>query len=168
MSVWSFELSVPPNVSQLDALNEYQIRDLLANPESVHVFANEISGTLREMRNQQQMEIGRIAKRNLEHKKEIKAITALNEQIRDEIQSLSEVHGNLQQRKGKIMGRFSKGNINKLLDTKIDELNGEHDEIKEKLENDEISMVIFLKRLIENRRKFHLLTIKQEKYNQLH
>ena len=99
----ALQLSIPDRISQIDVLSEEQIKEILAHPDKIKRFAADIGSTLKEMREQQQTEIRRIAQSNLDKKQEIDTIADKNKQIREEIDTLSAMNNSLQERKDKVL-----------------------------------------------------------------
>eukprot|EP01083_Nonionella_stella_P030926 84756_1 len=161
-------LTIPQHIEQLDCLNEEEIKELLDNPQLIQHFAYDISSTLREMREHQQSEIMRIAHQNLNKKEEIDLSIQNNQEVRNDVDELTAIHDSLQDKEQQVLQKYGKDKINAAFNKAMDALNNECDSLKQKYENDEVSLIAFIKQFTENKRMYHLLCIKQEKYNEFY
>eukprot|EP01084_Bolivina_argentea_P137098 241433_1 len=136
----SFELSVPSRIDQLNELNEEEIKEMIKTPKLIKHFASDVAETLREMREQQQMEILRIAKSNLNKKNEIDASSTDNSALRNEIDELTAIYNNLQQRKEQVLQKFSRDKINQAINKETEKLNEQCETITDKFESNKIQV----------------------------
>ena len=103
----ALKLTIPDRISQLDDLNDEQLKEMLDNPKMIQIFATDVAATLCEMRQHQQAEILRIAKSNLENKNNIETIMNTNNELRNEVDTLTAIYNSLKQRRDDVLKVFN-------------------------------------------------------------
>ena len=161
----SIKFSIPNKIDKLEQLSKEQIDEMVKEDKLIEEFAYSVASGLREMRDQQQNEILRVARSNLSKKEEIKKIDVEVQALREEIDTLTTYYLDLKQRQDKELQKFSKQRLNQELNKEIEKSDELTNELKEKFDEGDLAPVAFVKKYVKERKKYHLLQIKKEKLN---
>lgn len=162
----TLQISIPNKLDQLNKLSAQQIEEMVAEDRLIEDFAYQIaSGGIREMREQQQNEVLRVAQQNMKQKEFILEEDQEIQGLRSEIDALSLRYNDLKGRQDKELQKFSKSKLNKELDREIAASDEKTNELKDKFDEGDLPPVGFVKKYVKERTHYHLLQIKKEKLN---
>merc|ERR1712130_768921 len=165
LDMGSIKFSIPQKIDKLEQLSTEQIDEMVKEPKLIEEFAYSIASGLREMRDQQQNEILRIARSNLSKKEEILKKDQEVQALRKEIDALSLRYNNLKVRQDKELQKFSKQRLNKELNKEIEGSDEKTNELKDKFDEGDLPPVGFIKKYVRERKYYHQLSMKKEKLN---
>lgn len=165
LDMGSIKFSIPQKIDKLEQLSTEQIDEMVKEPKLIEEFAYSIASGLREMRDQQQNEILRIARSNLSKKEEILKKDQEVQALRKEIDALSLRYNDLKARQDKELQKFSKQRLNKELNKEIEKSDQLTNDLKDKFDEGDLAPVAFIKKYVKERKRYHLLQIKKEKLN---
>eukprot|EP01083_Nonionella_stella_P067573 178813_1 len=165
LDMQTIKFSIPQTIDKLEQLSPTQIDEMVKEPKLIEEFAYSVASGLREMRDQQQNEILRIARSNIAKKEEILTKDREVKELRQEIDTLSTIYKDLKARQEKELQKFSKQRLNKELNKAIEDSDDQTTQIKDKFDEGDMAPVAFIKKYIRERAKYHTLLIKKEKLN---
>lgn len=165
LDMQTIKFSIPQNIDAFEQLSMEQIDEMSKEPKLLQEFAYSVASGLREMREQQQTEILRIANSNLAKKQEILSTDKEVQALKREIDALSTKYSDLKSRQDKELQKFSKQRLNKELNKKIEASDEKTNEIKDKFDEGDLPPVGFIKKYVRERTYYHQLSIKKEKLN---
>ena len=165
LDMQTIKFSIPKRIDAFEQLSIEQIDEMGKEPKLMQEFAYSVASGLREMRDQQQTEILRIAKSNLAKKEEILKTDKEVQALKGEIDTLSAYYKNLKVRQDKELQKFSKQRLNKELNKKIEASDEKTNELKDKFDEGDLPPVGFIKKYVRERKYYHQLSIKKEKLN---
>jgi len=165
LNMETIKISIPQKVPQIEQLSRERIEEMVSEDKLIEEFAYSVAQGIREMREQQQNEVLRLAKANLTQKefllREDKEIQAL----RSEIDALSLRYNDVKGRQDKELQKFSKPKLNQLLNQEIAASDEKTNELRDKFDEGDLPPIGFVKKYVKERTHYHLLQIKKEKLN---
>jgi len=165
LNMETLTISVPVKVQQINQLSAEQIEEMLKEDKLIEEFAYGVASGIREMREQQQNEVLRVAKQNMKQKEFILAEDKEIQELRSEIDTLSLRYNDLKGRQDKELQKFSASILNKELDQEIAASDEKTNELRDKFDEGDLPPIGFVKKYVKERTQYHLLQIKKEKLN---
>ena len=138
MNMETLTISVPVKVQQINQLSAEQIEEMLKEDKLIEEFAYGVASGIREMREQQQNEVLRVAKQNMKQKEFILAEDKEIQELRSEIDTLSLRYNDLKGRQDKELQKFSASILNKELDQEIAASDEKPNELRDKFDEGDL------------------------------